>query len=94
MDNEFDEQLEEAQVVQGLTTKEIKKLIRPTFEADPDRYYPTTFLKSVGFERKKCPIAGHYYWSLGGNAPNCGDSEVVGKYSFIGAPTGIGQEKK
>jgi len=92
--DQFDEKLEEAKTVKALTTKQIKAKIRPMFEADPDRYYPTTFLKSVGFERSKCPVTGHFYWSKDGKSPNCGDSDVTGEYTFIGTQTGIGKEGK
>jgi len=37
-----------------------------------------------GFERKKCPKCGEYFWTRGGHK-NCGDTPCV-EYSFIGKP--------
>ena len=35
----------EEKLEQGLTAKEIKKLARPEFRANPDKFYPTAKLK-------------------------------------------------
>lgn len=47
-------------------------------------YLDITYLPQNGFERKKCPECGKYYWTAGGheicNDPPCGS------YTFIGNP--------
>ena len=55
MNETFDETIEEAKVVVGLTVKEIKNLVRPTFENNPDLYYPTKVFEGFGFHRNRCP---------------------------------------
>ena len=47
--------------VKALTTKEIKALVRPDFEKNPDKYYPVATLTKLGFSRAQCKC-GHYYW--------------------------------
>lgn len=47
----FDETVEEQKLVQGLTVKEIKKIVRPTFEKNPENFYPTKVFEKFGFSR-------------------------------------------
>lgn len=61
MEAEFDEKLEEEKFVKALTTKEIKQLAKPEFEANPEKFYPTEVFKKFGFSRNKCKC-GVYYW--------------------------------
>jgi len=37
--------------VKCLTTKQLKALAKPEFEADPDRFYPTSVFRKIGFSR-------------------------------------------
>eukprot|EP00767_Chilomastix_cuspidata_P004430 gnl/Chilomastix_cuspidata/457.p1 GENE.gnl/Chilomastix_cuspidata/457~~gnl/Chilomastix_cuspidata/457.p1 ORF type:complete len:1004 (+),score=405.29 gnl/Chilomastix_cuspidata/457:2829-5840(+) len=69
-----------------LTAKEIKKLVRPTFEANPDRYYPSKVFAKWGFSRAQCPKCKHFYWRHTEAADTCGDSACKECYSFIGKP--------
>lgn len=77
------ENLEEQKTQACLTTKEIKALARPEFEANPEKFYPTETLKRLGFSRAKCPISGSYYWRASEERTNSGDSNVIGEYQFI-----------
>lgn len=66
-------------------------MIKPEFEANPDKYYPTTTLKDkLGFTRNKCEKSGKYFWNLDPKRTHCGDSGYDGEYEFIGTGTGIG----
>lgn len=89
---EFDEKLEEVKVIKGLSVKvpyfiinqksiqEIKDKVRPDFEANPDKYYPTQFLATIDFNRNKCTKCGHMFWKHNKNPTElCGDS----KYEFF-----------
>ena len=80
--------------VKSLTAKEIKDLCRPDFEKNPDKYYPVTTLKKLGFSRSRCPKCQKYYWRHSETQITCGDSACVGKYEFIGRGTGIGRDNK
>jgi hypothetical protein len=42
---------DDGDTVKGLTTKEIKALARPEFAANPDKFYPVTTFKKLGFSR-------------------------------------------
>eukprot|EP00764_Aduncisulcus_paluster_P014824 gnl/Carplike_NY0171/905_a1243_882.p1 GENE.gnl/Carplike_NY0171/905_a1243_882~~gnl/Carplike_NY0171/905_a1243_882.p1 ORF type:complete len:1003 (-),score=360.05 gnl/Carplike_NY0171/905_a1243_882:93-3101(-) len=75
----------------SLTTKEVKKLARPEFEANPEKFYPVEVFKTFGFHRHQCPKCGHFYWRHSEKQDTCGDSSCVGKYKFIGRGTGIGR---
>ena len=66
-----------------LRDKEIKKKMRPMFEKDYEKYYPTESLKEMGYERKKCGCGTHY-WSYNGQQTYCGEPACIGGYSFIG----------
>lgn len=70
--------------------QELKKLARPEFAANPDKFYPTKTLKKLGFERNQCPKCQNYYWRSDPSRDTCGDSQCDEKYSFIGAGRGIG----
>jgi alanyl-tRNA synthetase len=71
---QFDETIEEVKVVQGLTVKEIKKIVRPTFEKNPELFYPTKVFEGFGFHRNQCPKCQHFYWRKSVKQDTCGDS--------------------
>ncbi len=65
-----------------LSDKEIKEKFRPRFWNEPDRYYPTSFLKSEGFERKICIKCGKPFWSIEERSI-CGDPICGSNFDFI-----------
>ncbi|KAL0212960.1 hypothetical protein RCL1_006586 [Eukaryota sp. TZLM3-RCL] len=80
-----------AEKVVVLSAKQVKNLVRPQFEANPDDYYPTTTLKNHGFSRDRCSSCNHYYWKHSDSVTCCGDSNCVGRYEFIGTGSGKGE---
>ena len=60
--------------IQCLTTKEIKALARPEFQANPEKFYPTNVFENIGFSRAQCDC-GNYYWRHTEERTNCGDSK-------------------
>jgi hypothetical protein len=46
----------------AITLQEIKKLAKPEFAANPDKFYPTTTLRRLGFSRAQCPKCENYFW--------------------------------
>ncbi len=74
---------EEKDTIKCLTTKEIKKLARPEFRENPDKFYPTETLRRLGFERNECPKCNNFYWRASEERDTCGDSNCIGKYTFI-----------
>lgn len=79
-----EEPIEKEETQECLTTKEIKKLARPEFRANPDKFYPTETLRGLGFERNECPKCHNFYWRASEERDTCGDSNCIGKYTFIG----------
>ena len=61
----------------------MKKLARPEFRANPDKFYPTETLRRLGFERNECPKCNNFYWRTTEERDTCGDSNCVGQYTFI-----------
>ncbi|MFH0875009.1 MAG: alanine--tRNA ligase [archaeon] len=66
--------------------KEIKKLYKPKFWAEPDKYYPTDVLKKDGFTRKFCAKCHKPFWNIDINRKVCGDPTCsnIESFSFIG----------
>ena len=48
-------------------------------------YLDITFLKEMGFVRKKCPLCGKYFWTVDEDRKICGDPPCD-SYKFIGNP--------
>jgi len=82
----------EEKTVKGLTAKEIKKLARPEFAANPDKFYPTKTLRKLGYERAQCPECDNNFWRRTDKRRTCGDSNCEKQYSFIGKGTGRGRK--
>jgi len=83
----------DGEFVACLSAKEIKKLAKPEFAANPDKFYPTATLKALGFHRASCPSCGNNFWRHTEKRVNCGDSQCEKKYTFIGVGTGRGREQ-
>jgi len=81
---------DEEQTVPSLSAKEIKKLAKPEFAANPDKFYPTETLRKLGFHRATCSC-GTNYWRYSEKRVTCGDSQCEKRYHFIGVGTGIGR---
>ena len=66
-----------------LSDKELKKWFAKQTVKEPNKYFPVSTLKKLGYERYKCKKCGKYFWSI---KPHdvCGEPECEGGYSFIG----------
>lgn len=83
----------DGEFVACLSAKEIKKLAKPEFAANPDKFYPTATLKALGFHRASCPECKNNFWRHSEKRVTCGDSQCVKKYTFIGVGTGKGRDQ-
>lgn len=63
--------------------RQIKKLMKPEFAKNYEKYYPVKALQSLGYERHVCAKCGRGFWS---QAPRdvCDEAECSGGYRFIG----------
>lgn len=83
---------EENDTVQCLTAKEIKNLVKPEFQANPEKFYPTEVFKKMGYSRANCSKCNAFFWRHSETRLTCGDSQCEGKYSFIG--NGVNKDGK
>ncbi len=67
-----------------LSDRELKKEFKKTVSKNPDKYFPTGYLKREGFFRSSCEKCGKYFWSLDKSRKVCGDSVCSGGFKFIG----------
>lgn len=70
----------------SILIQEVKALVRPEFEANPDKYYPTETFKKMGFSRSRCKC-GHYYWRKSEKSTTCGDSKYLSFKAAVEANT-------
>jgi alanyl-tRNA synthetase len=54
--------------------QEMKKIVRPMFEQNPEKYYPVETFKKIGFSRAQCKC-GHYFWRKSETTVLCGDEK-------------------
>ncbi len=63
-------------------SKQIKKEYKKVFSSNPEKYYPVSVLKSLGFSRHKCRRCGKYFWSFE-ERDVCGDAVCTGSFDFL-----------
>ena len=66
-----------------VTDKEIKKEFKKKATKEYETTYPVKTLKELGFKRYKCNKCKRYFWNIK-KTDICGDTECVGKLTFIG----------
>lgn len=64
-----------------LDKKELRKIFRR--EA-----YEVQIFKEKGFIRKQCSTCGTFFWTLDPDRTDCGDTNCIGGYTFIGKGSG------
>jgi alanyl-tRNA synthetase len=65
-----------------LPDKQVKKRFKLESSQNPDKYYPTKYLKEQGFTRKHCNC-GTYFWTVNKEQSHCGDPACMGGTSVI-----------
>ena len=63
-----------------LPDKEVKKIFKKETSENPDKYYPTKYLKSQGFERKQCSSCNMFFWTVNKEQNYCGDPSCSGGF--------------
>src|SRR3989344_9022038 len=66
-----------------LTDKEMKKKFKLIAQKEPEKYYPTSTLKELGFKRKQCTKCKTYFWTTT-KREICDDPQCSGSFRFIG----------
>lgn len=70
------------------TDAELKDQFKKVASAEPDRYFPTTALKALGFGRHTCGTCKRHFWMVRKEPKVCGDPACSGGFRFIGKPQG------
>ena len=60
-----------------------ENLKRKLFSSNPDKYYKVELFTKMGYERKKCPSCGAWFWTLEHDRKHCPDQPCE-QYGFIG----------
>ncbi len=63
--------------------KQIKKLMKPEFAKNYEKYYPVKTLTALGYSRHVCKHCGRGFWSQT-DRDFCDEAECSGGYRFIG----------
>lgn len=63
--------------------KQIKKMMKPEFAKNYEKYYPVKTLRALGYERYVCKSCGRGFWSQTARDV-CDEAECSGGYRFIG----------
>ena len=61
---------------------------RPKFAQEAQLYYPTAVFEKFGYKAATCPHCKTLYWRRTEERETCGDSECLGKYTFINTKRG------
>ena len=62
-----------------------KDVLRKRFSAEPEKYYRVSLFNELGFQRKKCPSCGGFFWTLDEKKVNCPEQPCQ-QYEFLGSP--------
>lgn len=65
-----------------MSDKEVKKKFKLEASTNPDKYYPTAYLKKEGFIRRKCKC-GTFFWTVNQQQLHCGDPSCSGGFNVI-----------
>ncbi len=65
----------------------VKQKLKRMADQNPEKFYPVSVLKELGYERHQCKNCGTFFWS---QEPSdvCGEPECSGGYKFVGNPVG------
>jgi hypothetical protein len=66
-----------------LSDKQVKKKFKVEASEHPENYYPVSYLKSEGFQRKKCQSCGTHFWTVNEQQVHCGDPSCSGGFNVI-----------
>ncbi len=65
----------------------LKAKIKKLADQNPEKFYPVSVIKELGYERHQCKKCGTFFWSQE-VSDVCGEPECSGGYKFVGNPVG------
>ena len=74
---------EQLELKDAHTDKELKQVFKKITSRNPDEYFPTKELKSLGYMRKLCECCGNYFWTTLKEREVCGDPVCSGGFQVV-----------
>jgi alanyl-tRNA synthetase len=74
---------EQEELVQAQTDKQLKKVFKKITSKNPDEYFPTRELRSLGYIRKHCDCCGNYFWTAVKEREICGEPVCSGGFQVV-----------
>ena len=74
---------EQLELKDAHTDKELKQVFKKITSRNPDEYFPTKELKSLGYMRKLCECCVNYFWTTLKEREVCGDPICSGGFQVV-----------
>ena len=74
---------EQKELVAAQTDKQLKKVFKKIASRNPEEYFPTEELRSLGYLRKKCECCGNNFWTTLKERKVCGDPVCSGGFQVV-----------
>lgn len=74
---------EKKELTKAQTDKELKKVFKKIASKNPNEYFPTKELRSLGYMRKICKCCGKYFWTTLKERQVCGDAICSGGFQVV-----------
>ncbi|MFW9824115.1 MAG: alanine--tRNA ligase, partial [Candidatus Thorarchaeota archaeon] len=74
---------EQKELAVAQTDKQLKKVFKKIASKNPDEYFPTRELRSLGYIRKHCECCGNYFWTTMKEREVCGEPVCSGGFQVV-----------
>ncbi|MFX1457303.1 MAG: alanine--tRNA ligase, partial [Promethearchaeota archaeon] len=74
---------EQKELTVAQTDKQLKKVFKKIASKNPDKYFPTKELRSLGYIRKHCECCGNYFWTTIKERVVCGEPVCSGGFQVV-----------
>ncbi len=74
---------EQRELKKAQTDKELKKIFKKITSKNPDKYFPTMELRSLGYIRKQCESCQAFFWTTNEERKVCGDPGCSGGFQVV-----------
>jgi alanyl-tRNA synthetase len=71
------------ELVEAQTDKQLKIVFKKIASKNPDEYFPTEELRSLGYIRKQCECCGNYFWTTIKEREVCGEPVCSGGFRVV-----------
>ncbi|MFX1324728.1 MAG: alanine--tRNA ligase, partial [Promethearchaeota archaeon] len=74
---------DQAELIKAQTDKQLKTVFKKIASRNPDLYFPTKELRSLGYIRKICECCGNYFWTSLKEREVCGEAACSGGFQVV-----------